>query len=144
MTQSYTGHLPYTDEGQERVDNAEHLQTGTFGAKQVVLYDSAGNEISSGAGTSITDGTKTVTTAGTAVQISAASVPCKGVIVNADIVVGIVCAVGASTVVANVSGQRGVILIPGNDPVFIPVSNLNLLYVDSQTNGGKISYLVIT
>lgn len=45
MGQSFTGHLPYEDENSERVNNAEHIQTGTFGAKRVVLYDSSGNEV---------------------------------------------------------------------------------------------------
>ena len=107
--------------------------------------DSSGNlkVSSSGAGT-IVSGTKTVTTAGTPVQISATSTPCKNVIISGDIIVGIPCVVGDSGVVANVSGQKGIVIIPGNDPVNIPVSNLNLLYVDAQSNGGKIAYAYFT
>lgn len=43
MAQSYTGRLPYTDEGSERVDNSEHVQAGTLGFKRVTLVDASGN-----------------------------------------------------------------------------------------------------
>lgn len=44
---SYLARPPYTDEYSERLDNAEHLQSGAFGAKKVILYNSSGSEISS-------------------------------------------------------------------------------------------------
>ena len=145
MTQSYTGHLPYTDEGQERVDNAEHLQVGAVGMKQVTLLDANGNAITPPSlGSAIVSGTKTVTTAGTAVRITATPTTIKGIWVNADLIAGIIVTVGDSAVVGNASGMKGVVLTPGNPPIFLPITDLSLLWVDSQTNGGKLSYLYLT
>lgn len=113
-------------------------------AKAVILYDSSGNEISiPSAGTSIVSGTKTVTTAGTAVQVSAGSVAIKGIWVCADLIVGIVVTVGDSSVVGNATGMKGLVLTPGNPPIFISITNLNTIWVDSQTNGGKLCYAYI-
>lgn len=145
MTQSYTGHLPYTDEGVERSLNSEHIQNGLVGMKRVVLFDSSGNELTpQSLGSAIVSGTKTVTTAGTAVQVSAASVPIKGVWVCADILVGTIVTVGDSAVVGNVAGMKGLILTPGNAPIFLAISDLNLLWVDAQTNGGRLAYAYVT
>ena len=145
MTQSYEGHLPYTDEGVERSLNSEHLQSGFIGMKRVVLFDSSGNELTpQSLGSAIVSGTKTVTTAGTAVQVSAASVPIKGVWVCADILVGTIVTVGDSAVVGNVAGMKGLILTPGNAPIFLAISDLNLLWVDAQTNGGRLAYAYVT
>lgn len=145
MTQSYTGHLPYLDEGQERIDNAEHIQNGLIGAKRVTLFDSNGNElVPPSLGSAIVSGTKTVTTAGTAVQVTAVSTPIKGVWVCADILVGTIVTVGDSAVVGNVAGMKGLILTPGNVPIFLAISDLNLLWVDAQTNGGRLAYAYVT
>jgi len=145
MTQSYTGHLPYTDEGLERVDNSEHLQVGTIGMKQVTLLDSSGNPITiPSTGTGIVSGTKTVTTAGTAVQITATPTTIKGVWLNADLLAGIVVTVGDSAVVGNASGMKGVVLTPGNQPIFLAITDLSTLWVDAVSNGGKLAYAYIT
>lgn len=128
---------------EEYIGNQETLKVNsTNRQKKVTLYDSSGNEVvmSVSSAGSIVTGTVTVTTAGTAVQITAASTPCKGVWVSGDTVAGVLLSVGDSGVVANVSGQKGIIVIPGNNPVFIPVNNLNLLWVDAATNGGKLAY----
>lgn len=129
---------------QESLDNDEDVDLGAVGrAKRVILFDSSGNEIVlPSASSSITDGTTTVATAGTAVQLSVASVPCKGVWVCADLIAGIIVTVGAATVKGNGSGMRGVVLTPGSTPVFLTVANLNLLFVDAQLNGGKLSWVV--
>jgi len=138
MTQSYTGHLPYADEGQERVDNSEHIQVGTFGAKRVVGYDSSGNEITPlSIPTTCGDGRKTVTTAGTAEQF--ASKACKYVIIvglpgNTNGVV-----IGGSTVVAATAGRRGVVLYAEQSQRF-DVTNMDALYIDSITNGEGVSF----
>ena len=131
---------------EEAVQNRENVNLdATADAKRVVLFDSSGNEIGLGlgSGSSIVSGTKTVTTAGTAVQVSASPVPCKGVWVCCDLIVGVVVVVGDSAVVGNASGMKGVILTPGNPPIFLAVTNLNLLWVDAQANGGKLSYLYV-
>ena len=126
--------------------NQENISLGQAGeAKKVVLFDSSGNElVIQSLGSGVVDGTTTVPTAGTAVRITAVSTPIKGVWVCADLLAGITMTVGASTVVGNASGMRGLVLTPGNPPVFIPISNLNLLYVDAQSNGGKLSWFYTT
>lgn len=137
---------PNTDEYPERIDNSEHVAfTAPDGAKRVILYDSNGTEVSPGAfASAIVSGTKTVTTAGVAVQVTAISTVIKGVWVCADLLAGFTVTVGDSSVVGNASGMKGIVLTPGNPPVFLPIKNLNLLWVDSQSNGGKLSYLYQT
>lgn len=92
------------------------------------------------------DGTRTVTTAGTRVQLSASSVPCRRVIVQAHIANGdldggngAIVVVGGSTCVAEASARRGVALFPNNSYVF-EVTNLNSLYIDSTFDGAKVTY----
>ena len=145
---TYTGHLPYTDETTERLLNAVTLWVALqqLGMLRVTQYDVNGIPITPGGGfaSAIVTGTKTVTTAGTAVQVSAASVPIKGVWVNADLLAGTVVTVGDSGVVGNASGMKGLILTPGNPPIFLQITDLNLLWVDAQANGGKLAYSYLT
>src|SRR5262245_47013113 len=90
----------------DQIDSQEYIDLGASGlGKKVVLFDSAGNEISNGSGSSITSGTTTVASAGTAVQVSVASVPCKGVWLSGDTVAAKLLYVGDASVVANASGQ---------------------------------------
>jgi len=96
-----------------------------------------------GSGETIT-GTKTVTVAGSAEQITATSTPVKGVWVSADLGNTGIIVVGDSSVVAADGFQQGWILIPGNPPLFLEhVTDLNELYVDSQTNGDKLCYAYV-
>lgn len=127
----------------EHLDNAEavNLGGGQY-AKRVVQVNSNGDEVG-GLYTSITTGTKTVTTAGTAVQITATPTAIKGIWLSADMVAGIPVAVGDSGVVANVTGQKGILLTPGSPATFLPINDLSLLYVDSLTNGGKLCYAYV-
>lgn len=41
----FTGHLPYSDENSQRIDSAEHGQSGVFGWKYVSLIDQSGAEV---------------------------------------------------------------------------------------------------
>lgn len=128
------------------VDNLETLQVGsapTTNAKRVILVDSSGNPVVIG-GSTIVSGTATVTIAGTAVRLSITSVPIKGIWVNADLLAGVPVTVGDSAVVGNASGMKGIILPPGNPPIFLQVNDLNKIYVDAQSNGGKIAFLYFT
>lgn len=142
------GFDPTTYYNQQYVENQETRPvSGSPGQarKAVKLEDSSGSEISlPSLGSAIISGTKTVTTAGTPVQVSAASVPIKGVWVNADLLAGTVVTVGDSSVVGNASGMKGIILTPGNPPIFLAITNLNLLWVDAQANGGKLAYAYLT
>lgn len=118
------------------------INNGTEYALAVAQVDSSGN--ATGPGTAIVSGTKTVTTAGTAVQVTATPTTIKGVWVSADFLAGIPVVVGDASVVGNVSGLKGAVLMPGNPPIFLDITDLSLLWVDSQTNGGKLSYLYQT
>ena len=88
----------------------------------------------------INDGLKVVTTAGTRVQLSATSVPCKKVFIQAndqntgEIVIGSVTVVGASG-----ATRRGTALFASQGEWF-PVSNLNLIYIDSTVNGEGVYF----
>ena len=88
----------------------------------------------------IVDGTTTITTAGTPVQITATSTPCVGVYIGGDTGNASVIYVGSSTVDGIQGQQRGISVEPAGNSIFIPVNNLNLLYVDSNTNGDKVSW----
>ena len=89
----------------------------------------------------IVSGTKTITTAGTAEQLTGISTPVPGVWIGADTGnTGGIAVVGDSSVVAAEGSQQGIILIPGNQSIFIQVNNLNLLYGDVLTNGDEIVY----
>lgn len=133
-------------QNQEWRANEQIYDLGVNGdAVQVLLVDTSGNPlvVQSLSGAPVS-GTKTVSVAGTAVQITATPTPCKGVWLSGDTVAGILLAVGDSAVKANASGQRGIIIIPGNDPVFLQVNDLSLLWVDAATSGGKLCYLYLT
>lgn len=79
-----------------------------------------------------------VTTAGTRVQVSTTSVQCRMVVMNARSGNTNAVTVGDVNVVGAAATQRGITCFPGNDPITIFVSDLNLLYVDSITNGDGI------
>lgn len=85
----------------------------------------------------IVSGTTTVITSGTAVRITSTSTPCGGVWVSGDVGNSSVIYVGDSSV-SGVSGScQGIACEPAGNSIFIPVNNLNLLYVDAGVNGDK-------
>lgn len=88
----------------------------------------------------IGDGIQKVAAAGTAEQLSSSSIPCRKVLIqacpeNTDVVV-----VGASTVVAALATRRGISLVPGGQ-VYLSVTDVNKLYVDSLVSGEGVSYV---
>lgn len=145
---THLGLLPPTDEAVERLINAALLWIAAqqIGVLRVTQYDTSGNPITPGGGfaSAIVTGTKTVTTAGTAVQVTATPTTIKGVWVNADLLAGTVVTVGDSAVVGNASGMKGLILTPGNPPIFLQITDLSLLWVDAQANGGRLAYCYLT
>jgi len=114
-----------------RITNDENLVRRDSGNQELVFgiqgkgYDAIG------------DGRETVTTAGTAVQMS--NVPCKRIFIQAESDNTGAIVVGGSTVVAAEGTQRGVRLYNAQGQWFY-VSNLNLLYIDSEQNGDGIQY----
>ncbi len=129
-----------SDHNIERLHNEENVELGSKQAKRVALMDENGNIIIPiGPASSVGDGNKAVPTAGTAVQLSASSVPCRRVFIQAfDDNVGTMV-VGASTVVAAVDTRRGSSLFPSQGTWF-NVDNLNLLYLDTTNSGDEVNY----
>lgn len=88
----------------------------------------------------IVDGTAKVAVAATAVQVSAASIPCRRVEVTAFSENAGVVVVGASTVLATAGSRRGRSLAPG-ESVILPVQDVNMLYIDALNANDGISYV---
>lgn len=117
------------------------LASSTLKALAVATVDANGNQVSPvSVPTAVTNGTKTITTAGTPEKLVAVATTCKYVIVNADLGASVVACVGGSDVTAANGSQKGVILIPGNEPVRIDIDDVSKLWGDVQTNGGKIAF----
>ena len=101
-----------------------------------LLVDSLTESIGHGG---VADGTKTVTTAGTRVQLSATSVPCRRIWIQASSANTGVIVVGSGTCVAAEGTRRGLALWPtqGN---FFNVDNLNLIYLDATANNQSVNF----
>ena len=84
MSESYLGHLPYTDEQDERLSNSEHLQSGTFGAKKTVLYDSSGTEQTIGTVTATAAALTNVTSSQASQSFLASNTSRKGCLIYND------------------------------------------------------------
>lgn len=86
---------------------------------------------------------KTVTTAGTAVQLTATSTPCEGIILSAletnTGANGGYIVWGGSDVDGPASTRKGVLLAAGGS-VFIPVKDVSLVWIDGTDNSVKASY----
>lgn len=117
-----------TNNGLKFTDNDELL---------VSPVDGAGNSTSNRA-TTLGQGSKAVTSAGTAVQLSASSVPCKWVTVEAYRSNTGFIAVGGSSVLASAAGT-GATLASG-DPAYLEVSNLNIVYIDASVSAEGVRY----
>ena len=81
--------------------------------------------------------TKTITTAGTAERLIATATPCRKVWVMVATGQPKAC-VGGSTTLATAGSEAGIQLLPGNPAIPIDIDDLNKLYGDVLTNGGKI------
>jgi len=88
----------------------------------------------------IVSGRKAVAAAGTAEQLASSSTPCYRVDVSGDLGNTNPVVIGDSTVVAASGSQKGIVLIPGNDPREILVDDVSKLWVDSQTNGDAVCF----
>ena len=90
-------------------------------------------------GKAIADGTTTVTIAGTPVRITAISIPCKRVIIQAHESNTGTIVVGSGSVVAALVGRRGWAMYATNSQEF-KISDVSLLFIDSTVGGDKINY----
>ena len=115
------------------------LITGTTNVTRM-LVDAAGRLLTSSApasGSTFGHLKKTVTTAGTPERVSATSLPVKKAYLCGDTDGGILMVVGGSnTVRATTGNKNGLVIIPGNNPTEIDISDLYDLWVDAETNGG--------
>ncbi len=91
----------------------------------------------------LVSGTTTVTISGTAVRITATSTPVAGVWVGGDIGNAGVILVGDSSVSAVSGSQQGLIIGPAESSKFLPVNNLNKIYVDADENGDAVVWLYL-
>lgn len=90
--------------------------------------------------TTVVSDNLTVTTATTKVRFSATSVPIKYILVTGFTTNTAPVTIGGSTVVGLAgTGKEGVAVYPGQTLRF-DVSDLNLLYADSEVNGEGVSY----
>lgn len=89
--------------------------------------------------TTIGNGTRTVTTAGTDVPLSASSVACSWVTIEAYRANTGYIAVGGTGVDAAAAAGTGVTLAAG-DAVNVPVNNLNGVYIDATVSGEGVRY----
>jgi len=79
-----------------------------------------------------------VAVSGTAERIRTTSTPIPGVWVAGDIGNTSVMVVGDSSVVGTSGSQQGIVIGPAESSIFIPINNLNLLYVDAASSGDKL------
>ena len=129
---------PSTFYNDEYLQNRETLQLTDVNLKRVTLYDASGNAVSPiPSATSVGDGKKVVTTGGTRVQFD--SQACKYVIIVGLDTNTNAITIGGSTVVGAAATRRGVPLFAAQSQRF-DVTNMNLLYMDSITNGEGVSF----
>jgi len=88
--------------------------------------------------TSIAGGTRTVTTAGTAVQLTAASTPCKSVLIQGDIDNTGTIFVGGSDVDSTTQNGNA---LDSSVLVAIEIDNLNKIYIDATVSGEKVGFI---
>ena len=88
----------------------------------------------------IVSGRKVVDSAGTAEKLVATSTYCYRVDLSADLGNTNPVVVGNADVVAASGAQKGIVLVPGNDPVTILTDDVSKIYVDSQTDGDAVCF----
>ena len=79
-------------------------------------------------------------TDGTVAHVTSTNIPITGVWVGADLGNTNHIVVGDSSCEATAGSIKGIILIPGNPSIFLPVNNLNLVYYDVVTTGDRICF----
>lgn len=91
-------------------------------------------------GNKIVVGRKAVTSAGTAEQLVTTATACFTVIVSADLGNNNPVVIGNSDVIAEAGSQKGIVLVPGNNPVSMFIDDVSKIYVDSQSNGDAVCF----
>lgn len=91
-------------------------------------------------GKTIVSGRKSVTTPGVAEKLVATSTYCFMLIVSADLGNTNPVVVGGSETLAAGGSQKGIVLVPGNNPVTIVVNDVSKVYVDAQTASDAVCF----
>jgi len=86
-------------------------------------------------------GQKTVTSAGTAVPLGAQQINGPVAVKALDTNTGVVAIGGDGA--GDVTTSNGYRLMPGDERIFIYVSNLEDLMLDSATNGDGVSWIIL-
>lgn len=81
----------------------------------------------------LVSGRKAITGASTATPLATSSIPCKGLFVSPDLTAGQPISIGDSNVAAGSGLWRGVILVPGNNPIFVPTDDVSKVYFNSDS-----------
>ncbi len=81
-----------------------------------------------------------VPTAGTRVRLSTTPVAIFRIDISGDTGNAQEVVIGDKNVVAARGSQKGTVLMPGNVPITIYISDLNKLYVDARSNGDAATY----
>jgi len=126
-------------------------KVGDIDAQNMLLRDSNGNQLNPSQVTGINSLTGSssvrdvVAVAGTRKRLNATSTPCVGVFVQAFRINTNLVTVGFSDVVGTPDASRkGICSLESGDTAWIPVDNLNKLYIDSMVNGEGLMYTVFT
>lgn len=90
----------------------------------------------------VRDGNKSVTTAGVAVPLAANRTGSYSVTVMANLTNTDYVCVGDSTVVAAVSGRRGIPLSAGMS-ITLPIEDISKLWLDSVVNGEGVTFIYL-
>lgn len=92
-------------------------------------------------GSAIGSGRRASTTPGTAIQLTTTSTSCKNVFISASTANTNPIAIGDSAVKAAAdTTQQGMLLVPGNDVVYIEIDNVSKLYFDVITSGDAVVF----
>lgn len=102
--------------------------------------DISSNVIPDGA-SDIFDGRKVVAVAGTA-EVLASDTPCKEVIIMAETDNTDVVAIGASTVVADLTTRQGIALFAGSS-ITLTIDNLSKVFIDAVVSSEGVTFIYL-
>lgn len=81
----------------------------------------------------------TIPTAGTPVQFSTSRVLIDAVLISGNTGNGGVVTVGDQSTRAAAATQRGIVILAANPPLWLPISDLFLLWADTDTNNDSLT-----
>ena len=103
--------------------------------------DSNGYVVSVTGGLTATAGQCTTTSANTPYQLSATSVPCKGVMISPSATGTVAIYIGTSSAGLSATPIVGIYLAANTPPQYYQVSDVSLLWVRSASAGDSVGWL---